>query len=553
MIPIPPFSSCAAPGYDFSAGRFNRYVFVGRPMIAFINGGVPPYTWSITGSEFTLANLTTSSQFNRIVTNSNTVIGESVAEVTVTDSCGREVSFTINCCAAYLCCDQQTIPFSIDNVEQLPTSDSVINIYGGCPPFRWLSLDSRARFITEWTEVRQNILLYDDISDVRGIQYEVIDHCGSVAEGFVYEEFPTYTFYFWGDNQWGCSHMGIMGLGGIGSAYETPTPITDTPNNPYTHIWSSYTTSFAKKKDGSYTCVGYNLYGALGLGTNDWEPDPVPMVLPLPDVDIEDFCIGPNYHSIMLLEGGLLYSTGINHVGQLGVGNTVDRNTWTQIPGSWNKIFPTLTSTHSAQQVGGNLYMWGANSHGRIPGVAYTDQSSPVLIGGISNIRFVGSGPYGTIFLTDFGEFYGSGAAPYTGLPATVGNTLTNFIPPFVGVKSISYGYANCVAIANNGTMWTFGTDSYGKLGIFPRPGNQATFVQIGVDSDWEEVMCGLDVVFAKKSNGDIYHWGINRSAQLGIDDKDATIVYEEPTLWRWKFDESLPKCYNTHIAKIPI
>ena len=43
--------------------------------------------------------------------------------------------------------------------------------------------------------------------------------------------------------------------------------------------------------------------------------------------------------------------------------------------------------------------------------------------------------------------------------------------------------------------------------------------IQIGIDNDWVEISCGYGHIGARKSNGTIWTWGRNTTGQLGLGD----------------------------------
>ena len=68
------------------------------------------------------------------------------------------------------------------------------------------------------------------------------------------------------------------------------------------------------------------------------------------------------------------------------------------------------------------------------------------------------------------------------------------------------WGYS-AFAIKTNGTLWAWGENSAGQLGI----GNtqaQTLPVQVGTDTDWKQVAAGVSSVLALKADGSLWGWG---------------------------------------------
>lgn len=81
--------------------------------------------------------------------------------------------------------------------------------------------------------------------------------------------------------------------------------------------------------------------------------------------------------------------------------------------------------------------------------------------------------------------------------------------------QSISAGYQNSLAIKSDGSLWAWGDNDFGQLGI-------GTFAaktiptQVGVATNWKIVSCGENFVVAIKTDGTLWTWGDNFFSQLG-------------------------------------
>ena len=83
------------------------------------------------------------------------------------------------------------------------------------------------------------------------------------------------------------------------------------------------------------------------------------------------------------------------------------------------------------------------------------------------------------------------------------------------GWVAIEAGYYYSMALKTDGTLWAWGQNDWGQLGI----GNlnqQNNPTQIGTDNDWVSVSAGAGHTLALKSNGTLWAWGINNHGQLG-------------------------------------
>ena len=98
----------------------------------------------------------------------------------------------------------------------------------------------------------------------------------------------------------------------------------------------------------------------------------------------------------------------------------------------------------------------------------------------------------------------------------------------FIAMLSTAYSYAQCwesvsvgerhvIAIQTDGTLW-----GWGHNGTTGKVGNNSTIpvespVQISTATDWREIYAGTFHSFAIKNNGTLWSWGSNSKGNLGI------------------------------------
>lgn len=119
------------------------------------------------------------------------------------------------------------------------------------------------------------------------------------------------------------------------------------------------------------------------------------------------------------------------------------------------------------------FFSWGSGAHGRLGHGDTTDVVSPKMIEQISNISIVPkkvvAGYDHTAILTDKGEVYIWGAGSHGELGfGMVSRQKTPVLLDFsknVAIKDIVLGYQFTVAIAQNGDCYTWGNTLKGRLG----------------------------------------------------------------------------------------
>ena len=70
-------------------------------------------------------------------------------------------------------------------------------------------------------------------------------------------------------------------------------------------------------------------------------------------------------------------------------------------------------------------------------------------------------------------------------------------------------------ALKNDGTLWTWGSNSYGQLGLSDTT-NRSSPVQVGGSSAWTQIYGGYLFAAAIQSPGSLWVWGNNSFGQLG-------------------------------------
>ena len=173
--------------------------------------------------------------------------------------------------------------------------------------------------------------------------------------------------------------------------------------------------------------------------------------------------------------------------------------------------------------VPGNMYAWGYNFSGLGLGDAI-NRSSPVQVGSLTNWRSVTASavnPFSIATKTDGtlwswgtnsnGEL-GLGTTATQSSPVQVG-LLTNWKRVFIGAIGSSIS-----VIKTDGTLWTWGYNFSGVLGLGDAI-NRSSPVQVGLLNNWKSVAAGLYHTAATQTDGSLWTWGYNTYGGLGLGD----------------------------------
>lgn len=263
---------------------------------------------------------------------------------------------------------------------------------------------------------------------------------------------------------------------------------------------------------------GRNASGALGLGntTNYSSPKQVGALTTWLNIS------SGRYAALATKTDGTLWSWGRNSVGQLGLGNTTYYSSPKQVGAltTWSKI-TARQNIAGAIKTDGTLWTWGANgTYGQLGLGDTTNRSSPVQVGALTNWANISFGSGHAIAIKTNGTLWSwgdnfagqlglgtSGAANYKSSPNQVG-ALTTWL-------NIAAGNTCSFATKTDGTLWSWGQNNFGQLGL----GNITYYSspkQVGALTTWLNIVVRAHTI-ATKTDGTLWSWGYNTFGQLGL------------------------------------
>jgi alpha-tubulin suppressor-like RCC1 family protein len=313
---------------------------------------------------------------------------------------------------------------------------------------------------------------------------------------------------------WGKNSSGQLGIGNTNN--QTTGPVSVGADNDWVSIVASIKHSHGMKSNGKLYSWGDNTLGVLGDGTTNQRTSPVQVGSDNHWVSVSvdsSSCLG-------LKSNGTLWAWGLNDKGQLGNGNTTNQTTGPIQVGS-NKTWVSI-STGKIYNLGlkadGSLWAWGANGYGEYGDGTTNEQHSPTQIRVDSSMTIsISAGPVHGLGLRSDGTIWGWGLNKYGALG--VGDTIERDAPVKIGSDkdwiSISAGGGHGLALKSNGTLWAWGVNSQGQLGNGTTT-DQLSPIQIGSDTDWVSISADYGANHALKSDGTMWAWGFNLYGRLG-------------------------------------
>jgi len=240
---------------------------------------------------------------------------------------------------------------------------------------------------------------------------------------------------------------------------------------------------------------------------------------------------------------GTIWTWGYDIQGQLGLGDTIDRSSPVQVGAlaTWASV--ATSSTHAqAIKIDGTLWAWGYNgTYGGLGDGTLTNRSSPVQIGTLNTWSSVTVGGNGNSAIKSDSTLWSWGKNHLGALGlGTAGTGLTCSSPTQVGTLSIwrnvSAGVHNRLAVRTDGTLWAWGRNANaGQLGLGDII-DRSSPVQIGTLTTWSSIASsGGDHSLALKTDGTLWSWGGNSNGRLGLGDAiDRSSPVQVGTLSTW-------------------
>jgi len=268
-----------------------------------------------------------------------------------------------------------------------------------------------------------------------------------------------------------------------------------------------------------------------------------------PEGDLENYFVSESW-LIDQYVGDTLWVWGYNNFSQLGVLTSGNRTTpVTTFSGgaNWKQVASGIQHM-AAIKTDGTLWNWGGNTSGQLGINSIVGRRcTPVQVSGnATNWKQVSCGvdftaaikTDGTLWtwgINGFGQL-GINVSGIRSIPVTVFGSGTNW-------KLVNCGKEFAAAIKTDGTLWTWGNNNIGQLGInVSGTGSmRCTPVQEFTGAtNWKQVACGYSHTAAIKTDGTLWTWGYNRDGQLGFNvagtgQRRCTPVQEFTGATNWK------------------
>ena len=333
---------------------------------------------------------------------------------------------------------------------------------------------------------------------------------------------------------WGCgrNNNGQLGLGD-NNTRTTFTQITTNADNIKSVYCGDYY-ALILKNDGTLWSCGANNVGQLGLGDTTDRTTFTEIITNVDD--IKQVCCGAN-HTIILKNDGTLWGCGLNTNGQLGLGDTTNRNTFTEITTNIDDTKSVSCGDYHTIILKNDGTLWGCglNTNGQLGLGDITNRNTfTEITTNTDDIKQVCCGADYTIILKNDGTLwsYGYNSGGQLGLGETINRTtFTQITTNTDDIKSVYCGNHHTFILKNDDTLWGCGWNNYGQLGL-ENNSNKTTFIQITTNTnDIKQIYCGFDYTFILKNDDTLWSTGRNNCGQLGLGDTTNRTTFIEITI----------------------
>lgn len=326
------------------------------------------------------------------------------------------------------------------------------------------------------------------------------------------------TVWTWGDN--------LSGQLGDGSITAKSTPAAVPGFTQAVAVAAGFGFTAALKADGSVWTWGSNEGGALGTGDNDTtnlQLAPVQAKLN----GLRASALAAGFSHVLTIIDGWVVSWGSNEAGQLGVGDDVS-SPWAQYVDGPSQVVAVAAGVyHSlALDSSGAVWTWGNNIDGRL-GDGTTGNARPYAyrLPGLPRMVAIAAGARHSVAVAEDGSVWtwGSNEFLQLGVSGISERAVPAKVPGLSGITRVHVRYNHNIAIDAAGNAWSWGAGTTGQLGD-GSSANRATPTRIPALSGVLAAEAGLSHSLAVTRDGQLLAWGESLAGQLGVTtDTDRT------------------------------
>ena len=381
-----------------------------------------------------------------------------------------------------------------------------------------------------------------------------------VTKSYLMDLYPYLTSFpvrLSGLQTWGYNYYGQLGQGSSGTNFNviaTPSDVI-VSSSTWKQVACGYSHTCSVKTDGTLWSFGLHDKGQLGDNsvvstTNNGVTVYTSKITPTQvgtSTTWKQVSCGYK-HSAGIKNDGTLWTWGLNDAGQLGDNTKTNRSSPVQTNATgtnWKQV--SCGYKHSAGiKNDGTLWTWGLNDAGQLGDTTSSNRSSPVQVSGNYNDwRYISCGWNFSLGIRNDGSLWGWGengagqlgdgtqTTPRTG-PVNEHLAATDW-------KTVSCGKYHAAGIKEDGSLYTWGQNTYGQLANITVTKNSYLLNTTIASSytNFKSVACGLLTTNVLKTDGSLWVCGYNQIGSIGdntsIDKFELVREASNPMIWTWK------------------
>lgn len=233
-------------------------------------------------------------------------------------------------------------------------------------------------------------------------------------------------------------------------------------------------------------------------------------------------------HSFAIDEAGTLWGWGLqSDYGQLGDGTTIDRPYPVKVSGlvGVEIVDVSLGWFHTlALDAEGRVWVWGDNTFGQLGNGSTVGSETPIQIVGFGgqDVLQIAAGRFRSMAIAADGTVWTWGAndSGELGNGTIVASTTPIQVASAPGRRAVDIqaGYSHSVALADDGTVWVWGANAEGQFGNGTTASSLSPVQVTGLSGRTiVDLSSGASThTFARDSTGTVWAWGLNSQGQLG-------------------------------------
>lgn len=315
----------------------------------------------------------------------------------------------------------------------------------------------------------------------------------------------------WGQN--------TNGRCGDNTTIDRSSPVSVVGTHSFVEMESTHLSVVAYKSDGTLWCWGTNTNGEVGDNTTNNRSSPVSVVGNHSVIHISG---GDGYSAALKIDGSI-WSWGSGGSGQIGDNTTNSRSSPVSIVGAHSFIKLSIMDHSMGLKSNGTIWCWGLGTSGQLgQGTSVVNRSSPVSVVGNHSFISINVGLNMSTALKSDGSCWAWGSNASGRLGDNTTNDRSSPISvvgahSFIKIISNDVGSGHTLGLKFDGSVWTWGIGSSGELGDNTTNNRSSPISILNGGLKFVSIAVGNGSSYALATDGSVWAWGSNITGQLGI------------------------------------